>query len=378
MPKLVRSRNYHSLPVQSPSSALPTTLQHVKQAQHVNCILDNSSSSSIPFLSSYSPMTPPWDTSAQQDKHQQKRKVSDEDMYQNHRTSMGSSIDTENRDTTSSNSSISGYDGDIHLPSSSSSSSASTTTLKRRKPSVCLTDLVQHGKRTVCAAISPNSTSIDHRDKLISDIGGSSPSECWGHFTTTTNEDSFAIEVDDQNDDAPYTFLLNEDCWDYNAMAHATSFVPIKQRPYHANIYTAHSSTYRNQSSYGSVVNASPCTLNGGTSWRVALSSTINHYSRSRNTQFDHHNHPYRNANCFPTTTRQKIISSVSQQPSMNRFNNECDEQQQESLSRQLQSSSSSSSFNEFILTVPQNFRGEKNTDNSMDIATQRMSVLGL
>lgn len=382
MPKLVRSRNYHSLPVQqSPSSALPSSL-YVKQPQHLtyNTVVN---SSSIPFLSSYSPVTQ-WDTPEQH--QQQQRKVSEEDMYQNHHTCAGSSIDNENR-----NGSNSGCDCDQLLShslssvSSSSSSNTSTATLTRRKPSVCLTDLVQNEKDSLCAAISPIMTSVNQRDQRIIDVrqdlfsirpcevGGSPPSEWWGHFTSTANDDSFANEVDDPED---IMFPPHEDCWDYNTMAHATSFIPIKQRPNHCNYYTTHSSTYNSQP-YVSVVNVSPSSMSGGTSWRVALWST-NLNTKSKNMHFDQHNHPYKKS--FPTMTRQTIISrsSVSsQQPSIDRCGNhsiDSDEQQQ-SIGLQLQSSSSSSSFDEFILTCPNNF---SNTDSSMDIATQRMSGLGL
>ncbi len=361
MPKLVRSRNYHSLSV--PSS--PSSLTSPHHAHGTNA-------RSIPCLSYYSPMTPPWDTT-QQHHQQQQRTVSEEDMRQNHTTttSIGSRKDDESRDGCSSreNGCNQRISHSLSSVSSASSSTTSTTNLKRRKPSVCLTDLVQQeNKESACiAAVSPIMTNLNHCSmRTMGDPHHTSPSGWWGHFTTTASgDDCFATELDDEEQEKGILNVvpLNEENWDYSAMAHATSFIPL-QRPYrhnHCYYNNFQESSYMNRSLGDSGSNSSTTT-----SWRVALTSSY---------------HPYMNKNRYPMMKRQSIrpLSSTFQKSSDYRCIHP--EQQLQHPPHLLQSSSSSlssSSFDEFLLVCPSNHSDDSQTESSMDIATKRMSVLGL
>ena len=371
MPKLVRSRtNYHSLSVpSSPSSSLPST-----SPQHAHGTTNTARN--IPCLRYYSPMTPPWDT-------YQQRTVSEEDMCQKHATTIGSRKEDESRDGCSSSSS-SENDCDqqrishsLSSVSSASSSTTLTTNLKRRKPSVCLTDLVQPENKvsTACiAAVSPIMTNLNHCANMRSIGAGTSPTGWWGHFTTTASgDDCFAIELDDEERKDGILNVVplhEEEIWDYVAMAHATSFIPL-QRPYRHNrgYYTNIQANSHINPSLGDSGSNSTTT----TSWRVALTSSY---------------HPYINKNRYPMVKRQSIrpLSSTFQRSLDDRCTKNSSaihpEQQRQHPPPILQSSSSlsasSSSFDEFILVCPRNHSDDSQTECNMDIATQRMSVLGL
>lgn len=442
MPKLVRSSrcsNYHaSLTVpSSPLSQAPPLVLPLPQSQRENCadVSGNRSTGSIPFWSCDSPLTPPWNTIPHHHHHQQQRKVSEEDMYQNHRTQTSSCVhrnDIDTHDVSSSFSSSSDYDFEtpksLSSVSTASSSTSFTTNLKRRKPSVCLTDLVQseqeeNKKKSARATVSPTMTSLNHCNLQTNDqspppsqgvtsshceTGGTSLSGWWGQFTTMTNEDSiFAHDLEDEGDEEEEErhFSQSDDNWDYNTMANATSFIPIQQRPnptpnhhHHRQYYNStYSSPCANhmQSYGGATTNISPSFShsstgsgnsrhNTKTSWRMALTAT-SLTPKSRNSDYDHHNHPYIYNKNTSTMKRQHIISlsTFSSQPhsSIDRFrhnkNHSTDSEQQ----RMQSSISSSSLFDEFILTCPSDrVYDDKhgNTDGSIDVATQRMSVLGL
>ena len=363
MPKLVRSRtNYHSLSVpSSPSSSLPST-----SPQHAHGTTN--AARTIPCLRYYSPMTPPWDT-------YQQRTVSEEDMCQNHATTIGSRKEDESRDGCSCSENDCDQQRISHSLSSMSSASSSTTlttNLKRRKPSVCLTDLVQpeNKESTACiAAVSPIMTNLNHCANMRTDT---SPTGWWGHFTTTASgDDCCAIELDDeeQKDGILNVVPLHEEeIWDYVAMAHATSFIPL-QRPYrhsHGYYTNIQASSHINPSLGDSGSNSTTTT-----SWRVALTSSY---------------HPYINKNRYPMMKRQSIrpLSSTFQRSLDDRCTKNSSaihpEQQRQHPPPILQSSSSasSSSFDEFILVCPRNHSDDSQTECNMDIATQRMSVLGL
>jgi hypothetical protein len=439
MPKLVRSNRCSNYPA-ARSVSSPSAL--------------SLSASPLLLPLPQSPLTPPWNTTPhhhQQQQHQQQRKVSEEDMYQNHRdrtqtssSTSRSSVDTHDVSSSfsMSSSSSSSSDYDFETPKSLSSvstalsSTSFTTNLKRRKPSVCLTDLLQpepeeKNKNTSARAIvSPTMTSLNHfchrptndappqpppqHPNVTSsryETGGSSASAWWGQFTTMTNEDSFFVnDLEEHDEEEARHFSQSDDSWDYNTVANTTSFIPIQQRPnptsnHHYHHRQHYNSTYSSpctnhmQSYGGATTNISPslshCSTGSGnsshntkTSWRMALTAT-SLTPKSRNSDYDHHNHPYiYKKNTYPTMKRQHIISlsTISSHPhsSIDRFrhnkNHSTDSEQQPMQS--TISSSSSSLFDEFILTCPTSDRcyddQHCNTDGSIDVATQRMSVLGL
>ena len=448
MPKLVRSRcftgsQYHHSSLSVPSSS-PLALASTSFSQHVNCTdgsssgtsSSSSSSCSIPSgLSYYSPMTPPplWDTPPQHTPHQ--RKVSEEDMHRHHRTpretnTTSSSIGIEYRydeqHDVSRSSEVESISHSLSAAStrSYSSSSSFTSNLKRRKPSVCLTDLVQQQqvqqpetKESSYAAISPILTSLNHCEGRVpvctndqkqpqqelqltsrTEMGESSPSSgWWGHFTT--NDDSYVHEFEEDDDDGRDFVMVsqNEDnCWDFNTMAHATSFIPIQPRHNHHRHYylSTYSSMDSNDHHFRSMSTCRSSSRNNHTtSWRMALTSS-SLTPKSRNSDYDHHNHPYlhQKTGTFPVMKQQPLqrptmisLSTVSSQlrPSFDRFrhpndnNTNSEPPPPQPIGRTLLPSVSS--FDEFILTCPSDrHMDHHSTESSIDIATVRMSVLGL
>ena len=391
-------------------------------------------------MSDDSPMTPPWMTTQHQ--QYQPRKVSEEDMYQNHHHAQttttttnttgttNSRTDADNRDESSSSSSDDDCGQPISLSLSSvsttSSSNAPTTNLKRRKPSACLTDLVQQEMKksktssSGCAAVSPTVATSGHQglyssSRCCETTGNASPSGWWGHFTTTTDDDSYAHEFEEDEGSGEgvtgsviHKVAHDEECWDFNAMTYATSFIPIQERPHHIHHRRQHYSTPNSTSGTtlnhnhnvrpsGAMMNtlsphgggnSSNCSHNTHTSWRMALTAnSLNPISR--NTDYDHHNHPYMyHMNTNPTSMKRYNIVPLSTSSSHPRSSNDRFRRHQSSTNdaEQLQSSFS---FDEFILACPNDYDDDRrstgncevhhyDTDGNIDMTTQQMSVLGL
>jgi hypothetical protein len=338
MPKLIRSR-YSSGSQSSPSSPINVTSLASKGN---NCVIP---------LCYYSPILPPWNTST-------RRKVSDEDMHQYH-------VESDNGSCCGELSLVStqmDQHNSLQLSNSSLSSSTNSTSmasLKRRKPSVCLAALVEQQQSPSGIQIRRNRQRVVSPSNIVKSCEAS-PSipctdNCWGQFTfdeSLTDKDMVTSRRREDTD--------HKVSWDYHTEANTTSFIPTIIQPCSPKrLWT----TTPSSSSHGAIVTTA-------TSWKDALLSTSSSYPH--HTKYVSY-HPY-----HERSRRTRILSpqrplqfrSRGQQQTHHNGKGNLLQQDQPYMIQSL--SSSSSSFEDFILNFPSN-----DTDE-IDTTAQTLSMMGL
>jgi hypothetical protein len=402
---LCRSRS-HSL-LHTPTS-FPFTLSPVTPSQEQQRKEDGT----FPSMSYDSPVTPSWDTTAQDQNHhhhnhqhqkqqpQQQRKVSEDDISQYHSHNDTTSSDGNSNHGATHNDTVSiCMTRCVSLSSSSSSSSTSTSTLKRRKPSVCLTALIPQPHHETMASLSPTvitenitliGTSrsdrrmipIERQEQLQHSYWHGSTHGGWGHYTYDEESSFPSAEEEDEVVDHRYQHSHHDNhndawcCGDSYTSSQITTFVPIhySSTPQHWNTKWMDTST--NEAS------------NETTSWSAALApsycftssttSTDNHIE-SNNTYHDgpkpFHNHRMK---------RRRIVSSqLSRDVDIHQHQQQQANQSSTSNSDDDALQRTASSLSGFILTCPGSSATTSRYQDTTEVdflttTTHRMSTMGL